>query len=113
MHLALSALGTECTWHSALALSALCVCQLLRSPGYEFCVEKSRHRPSTNITPTHAPDDEPCSKATEKFKALTLKNTQELVAYGLGGERAPLLKQNTARRNVGPKKHVRLYVAHH
>ena len=34
-------------------------------------------------------------KATEKFKALTLKNTQELVAYGLGGERAPLLKQNT------------------
>ena len=35
--------------------------------------------------------------AETKFKALTLKSTQELVAYGLGGERAPLLNQNTAK----------------
>jgi len=34
--------------------------------------------------------------AESKFKALTIKSTQELVAYGLGGERAPLLGKNTA-----------------
>ena len=31
------------------------------------------------------------------IKALSVKNTEELVAYGLGGERAPLLQQNTAK----------------
>ena len=43
--------------------------------------------------------------AETKFKALTLKNTQELVAYGLGGERAPLLKQNTAKHLEADEYH--------
>lgn len=47
-------------------------------------------------------------KTTEKFKALTLKNTQELVAYGLGGERAPLLKQNTAKHLEADEYHAML-----
>ena len=40
-----------------------------------------------------------------KFKALTLKSTLELVAYGLGGERAPLLKQNTAKHLEADEYH--------
>jgi len=35
--------------------------------------------------------------ASKKFKALTIKRTDELVAYGLEGEKAPLLKQNGAK----------------
>ena len=46
--------------------------------------------------------------AETKFKALTLKNTQELVAYGLGGERAPLLKQNTAKHLEADEYHTML-----
>jgi predicted sulfurtransferase len=46
--------------------------------------------------------------AETKFKALTLKNTQELVAYGLGGERAPLLKQNTAKHLEAVEYHTML-----
>ena len=43
-----------------------------------------------------------------KFKALTLKSTQELVAYGLGGERAPLLIQNTAKHVEADEYHAML-----
>lgn len=43
--------------------------------------------------------------AETKFKALTLKSTQELVAYGLGGERAPLLNQNTAKHLEADEYH--------
>ena len=43
-----------------------------------------------------------------KFKALTLKSTQELVAYGLGGERAPLLRQNTAKHVEADEYHAML-----
>lgn len=39
-------------------------------------------------------DGVPANKA---FKALTLKRTEELVAYGLGGDKAPLLKQSKAK----------------
>ena len=46
--------------------------------------------------------------ASTKFKALTLKNTQELVAYGLGGERAPLLKQNAAKHVEADAYHAML-----
>ena len=44
-------------------------------------------------------------KASEKFKALTLGKKEELVAYGLGGERAPLLKQNTAKHVEADEYH--------
>jgi len=43
--------------------------------------------------------------ADNKFKALTIKSTQELVAYGLGDERAPLLKQNTAKHLEADEYH--------
>jgi predicted sulfurtransferase len=43
-----------------------------------------------------------------KFKALTIKSTLELVAYGLGGERAPLLKQNTAKHLEADAYHAML-----
>ena len=43
--------------------------------------------------------------ASTTFKAFTLKSTLELVAYGLGGERAPLLKQNTAKHLEADQYH--------
>ena len=44
-------------------------------------------------------------KAKEKFKALTIRKTDELVAYGLAGENAPSLRENKTKHLEAPEYH--------
>ena len=59
-----------------------------------FCEGLRAFDPLFQETDFKISDDEP---EHALFKRLTIKHTEELVAYGLGGARAPSLKQNGAR----------------
>ena len=94
----------DCTGRGRIALEGVnCT---LTAPAYgarRFCQGLRDWDPDLfNDTDFKLTDGVP---AETKFKALTLKNTQELVAYGLGGERAPLLKQNTAKHLEADEYH--------
>eukprot|EP00658_Telonema_sp_P-2_P072836 TRINITY_DN61929_c0_g1_i1.p3 TRINITY_DN61929_c0_g1~~TRINITY_DN61929_c0_g1_i1.p3 ORF type:complete len:137 (+),score=44.89 TRINITY_DN61929_c0_g1_i1:324-734(+) len=46
--------------------------------------------------------------AGKKFKALTIKRTNELVAYGLDGDKAPLLHHNSSKHLDALEYHEKL-----
>ena len=53
---------------------------------------------------------------SKKFKALTIRKTEELVAYGLAGERAPMLATSAAKHVEATEYHEllkRVRVFHH